>query len=670
MNRPLVSVVMPVHNGEKYIRKSLDCVANQTIKDIEVICVDDFSSDKSVDVLKEYSKSDDRFQILPQNENRGAGAARNVGITHANGKYVIFLDSDDLFEPDLLEKTVKKAEITNAQIVAFNFTRFDDSGNQKRIKGIHNEWLPAGTDVFSYKECPNQIMSIILPVPWNKLYRLDFVKEKNLKFEEISSTNDITFASVSAASAERISYIQDALVHYRVSHSGTITSSKGKKLYNVQTAVTSAVNQVQALPYYTEIKNAAARFAVDNFVFSLNKYVADISSEIGKNYYSFIHEYFRRSLFDELTADILNNDLLYAYFCCIRDTEYQDYVDRSSRKVTVSLTSFPARINYIPQIVENLLRQSKKPDKIELWLAETQFKNHALPDKLVQEEKQGNIIIRWCDDLGPHKKYFYALQEQQQDEVVITVDDDIVYPNNLIEILFQSYIHYPDAISAARTHLMLVDDKKILPYHYWIKETRALIGYPSMQLLATGGAGCLYPPNTFPKELFEKEIIVNTCPHADDLWMKAMEIIVEIPVVVAFTYMLHYISGSQEETLFSQNKNGGNDEQLEKIINYVDSKYGEGFFVTRLTESKKGIAQTSITAIMNHVDYRLRNNQKAVFLKAENKKLKKKIRKIYSSPSYRIGHAITWLPRKLKSGLRYYRKHGFRKTVYHYVHRS
>lgn len=102
-----VSVIIPVYNVEKYLRQNLESVQKQTLKDIEIICVDDGSTDSSCKIAEEFAAADSRFVVIKQ-QNGGAGAARNNGLRHAKGKYLSFLDSDDFFEPDMLEKHMKR----------------------------------------------------------------------------------------------------------------------------------------------------------------------------------------------------------------------------------------------------------------------------------------------------------------------------------------------------------------------------------------------------------------------------------------------------------------------------------------------------------------------------------------------------------------------------------
>ena len=107
-------------------------------------------------------------------------------------------------------------------------------------------------------------------------------------------------------------------------------------------------------------------------------------------------------------------------------------------KIIVSLTTFPARINVVGYAIKSLFNQTVKPDRIVLWLASSQFENVQLP-QLISELVEKGLEIRYCEDVRSHKKYFYALQEQQSNELVITYDDDLVYPENSIELLYKKH---------------------------------------------------------------------------------------------------------------------------------------------------------------------------------------------------------------------------------------
>ena len=118
-----VSVIIPVYNVAPYLRQKLDSVLGQTLRDIEVICVDDGSDDGCAKILEEYAQKDPRVCVLSQ-ENAGAGAARNLGLAHASGEFLSFLDSDDFFEPTMLEKMVALAQEDNDDFVVCQSAQF------------------------------------------------------------------------------------------------------------------------------------------------------------------------------------------------------------------------------------------------------------------------------------------------------------------------------------------------------------------------------------------------------------------------------------------------------------------------------------------------------------------------------------------------------------------
>ena len=122
---PKVSVIIPVYNTEVYLRECLDSVVNQTLREIEIICIDDGSTDSSLSILKEYAQKDSRIRVLQQ-ENLHSGVARNAGIAIARGKYLVFLDSDDFFETSMLERMCNQAENDESDIVICSNSVYDD----------------------------------------------------------------------------------------------------------------------------------------------------------------------------------------------------------------------------------------------------------------------------------------------------------------------------------------------------------------------------------------------------------------------------------------------------------------------------------------------------------------------------------------------------------------
>lgn len=282
----------------------------------------------------------------------------------------------------------------------------------------------------------------------------------------------------------------------------------------------------------------------------------------------------------------------------------------SASRLIVSFTSFPARIQIVPLVVEELLNQTRLPDRICLYLSKEQFPQleKDLPEELLGLQKTKKINITFVeDDLKGHKKYYYAMQEFA-DDIIVTVDDDLIYPEQMLEQLYQSYLRYPKAISTCRAHYMVMQDGIPTPYRMWLSTSDECVNLPSMQLFATGGAGCLYPPHIFDScrdILFDKNLIKEFCLYQDDIWLKVAELLAKVPVVLVAKHQgLKYIPDTQEVGLWntvnktlSQSGKTPNDDALEKLISWANKRFGKRTLLsslylpeykpTELTEEKK-----------------------------------------------------------------------------------
>lgn len=210
-----VSVIIPVYNSEKYIGECLDSIINQTLRDIEIICVNDGSTDGTAAILEDYSKKDDRVIIIDQ-KNLGAGAARNNGLRKATGEYLSFLDADDFFEKDMLEKSYNAAKKKDADVVVFECDLYSNSEKKYRpcYYSIHSMLLPdhqpfAGVDI------EKDIFKAFVGWAWDKLFKTSFVRENNLTFQEQRTTNDMLFVFSAVVKAESIVIVNKVLAHHR-----------------------------------------------------------------------------------------------------------------------------------------------------------------------------------------------------------------------------------------------------------------------------------------------------------------------------------------------------------------------------------------------------------------------------------------------------------------------
>lgn len=226
-NTEKISVVLTVYNGELYLQECLESIMNQTLSEIEIICVNDASKDKTLFILEKYQKIDKRITIISNESNCGAGFSRNKGLDVAKGKYIIFLDADDVFEKDMLEKAYVKANEQEADICIFKENLFQNKEDYisyfypyKTISKLNK------MEYFSLKDINKKAFNLWNGWAWNKLFRKSFIEKTNVRFQEIQTTNDAYFVHVSMVNAKRIVFLDEILVHHRVGVKYSLSSSR------------------------------------------------------------------------------------------------------------------------------------------------------------------------------------------------------------------------------------------------------------------------------------------------------------------------------------------------------------------------------------------------------------------------------------------------------------
>ncbi len=203
---PFISVIIPVYNAEKYIQECLDSVCGQTLRNIEIICVDDGSSDGSAGILREYASKDRRISVITQ-PNAGAGAARNRGMAEARGDYLVFIDSDDFWKPQLLEKTYEQAKRFDADLCLFLFEVFNEKTNSY-TDALYSAWYPKEQG-FRPSDHKDRLFQMTPPGPCFSLYRRSMIEKEKLAFLTQHIAEDIYFVFLSMAFSEKICTVRD-----------------------------------------------------------------------------------------------------------------------------------------------------------------------------------------------------------------------------------------------------------------------------------------------------------------------------------------------------------------------------------------------------------------------------------------------------------------------------
>ncbi len=226
-NHPKVSVIIPMYNCAEYLPDLFNTISNQTFKDFEVLCVIDGATDNTLEIVKEYSEKDDRIRYFAK-ENGGAGSARNVGLDHASGEYIICIDADDLYSEDILKEMVTAAEEYDTDITMCQYKRRDlRMQKDKEVAGFKMEFFPENT-VVNPEEVPN-LYAQVTTGPTNKLFRRSIIEENHLRFSTTRVSNDVFFVLANVSLATRMIGVYKNLITVRRYVSDTsITSNRGK----------------------------------------------------------------------------------------------------------------------------------------------------------------------------------------------------------------------------------------------------------------------------------------------------------------------------------------------------------------------------------------------------------------------------------------------------------
>ena len=238
----MISIIIPVYNVEKYLSDCLDSVVNQTYKDLEIICVNDGSTDNSLDILNEYCSKDDRIFVVNK-ENGGLSSARNAGLAVAKGDFIMFLDSDDWIDNNTCEVALKQMMESNSDVAIWSYSKeYEASSKEVHIfendivfssdndlASLHRRFVGLYKDELRYPEKADSIVTA-----WGKLYKNKLIINEDIKFidTKIIGTEDALFNLYVFKNVKKAVYINRCFNHYRKTNYSSLTKSYKSQLWN------------------------------------------------------------------------------------------------------------------------------------------------------------------------------------------------------------------------------------------------------------------------------------------------------------------------------------------------------------------------------------------------------------------------------------------------------
>lgn len=288
-----VSIIVPVYNVEKYLSFCLDSLVNQTFKDIEIICVNDGSTDNSTEVLEHYAGFDKRIKIINK-ENGGLSSARNAGLDAATGKYIAFVDSDDFVSHFLVERAYNFVQKKNADFAAFGFDYVVGNSLKLYESGFSFPKSLVGKCVYE-TDLNENFYTKIHPTAWCKFYSAKLIQNNNLRFCEDIIFEDLPFAAEVYLSANRMVYTNLPLYYYRAERQGSILSRRDEKTVDFITAIERVDDVFHKYGRFEKYKNALMQYNIQRSI----HYFITVDGAYREKFFYSMKKYFSKFNFKE-----------------------------------------------------------------------------------------------------------------------------------------------------------------------------------------------------------------------------------------------------------------------------------------------------------------------------------------------------------------------------------
>ncbi len=289
-----VSIIVPVYNVEKYIARCLESLVNQTLKDIEIVLVNDGSTDNSQAIIEQYQKKYPNIIKAYSTENGGAAKARNYALEQVTGEYIGFVDSDDYISEEMYEKLYCQAKKENADIVCCNYYRVKMETKFNKMD-FGNKNIPK-EDVFNKNIYESKLLFDEVPYLWNKIFKKEIIESNHFKFDnDLRIYEDLLFTYKVFAKANKIARVEDALYFYIVAREGALTQTLTEKRFDIFNMYEKLTAYYKELDKYEEVKEALLYAFMKHIYVILEKQTSWKEKKIKRRYLKEAFQYLNKN---------------------------------------------------------------------------------------------------------------------------------------------------------------------------------------------------------------------------------------------------------------------------------------------------------------------------------------------------------------------------------------
>ena len=569
-SKPLLSVIVPIYNCRFYLKQCLQSIQSQTLKNIEIICVDDGSTDKSIEIAKYFEEIDSRFKVIEQ-KNLGCYEARKTGLRHATGKYCGFVDADDYIPKNYFAKLYYSAVLNDSDIALT--TRIIRVNGEQRVYLIQGN----GQAIDIITTSKDRVKFVINHgIIWNRIYKTDFAKAIAEKFYKptLSISEDNFFSIFAGLLAHKITVINNTCYYWRINRNSITHSQRSLSIgLEIYKEYTNILDRFNILCY--KIKNSKVKCfntdIIENIYKNKDFYISSIIEKRSKNSIEWLEQnLFSYFCFICKTKDfsclkfILKRKLNFYCYLTIRgggkinslrvfyskikkswhlfllwrrykqlNSDATKNINKkkkcsilvSNNDLVIVLSSCPQKIKNISYSLLSLCSQSLRPHRVELWLSEVEFKqiqgNTDLPNSILELRHNG-LNIFWTDYAD--SSYFNiltAIHKLNNNKIIITANDSVIYYKDWLKDLYTSwqYNKTSNIVYCNIMHKILVDTE--CKFHY-IDLLCNIEDYPSTRNLPINIGGVIYPPKCFYCDINKFNISLKPHKNTIDIWLWAM----------------------------------------------------------------------------------------------------------------------------------------------------